>query len=85
MDLTPDEEQFLRAMRAITINERGEQVFVGLSADESVEFLRLTRRNESGEDLSHDPRFTSLRERHEEARQKIVDGKAPLDGPFHAR
>ncbi len=85
MDLKPDEEEFLRGMQAITMNDEGHQVFVGLSAEESQTFLELSRRNEAGEDLSADPRFRALRERHEETRQRIVRGEASLDSPFHAR
>ncbi len=85
MDLNENEEEFLRGMRALTLDEEGAQVFVGLSAAESEEFLRLSRRDEAGESMSADPRFQALRERHEEARQRIVNGEAPLDGPFHAR
>ena len=85
MDLTTMEEEFLRGMQAITLNPEGQQVFVGLSAEESVEFLHLTRRDESGENMSNDPRFRDLRERHEAARQRIVKGEASLDAPFHAR
>lgn len=79
MDLTAAEEEFLRGMRAITLDGEGRQVFVGLSAEESVTFLDLTRRNEAGEDMSADPRYQALHERHEAARQRIVNGEAPLD------
>lgn len=79
MDLTEDESQTLRAMRAITINSAGEDVFVGLDRSESLEFLTLNRRNESGEDMTQSPRYRSLYERHEAARQEIVGGRESLD------
>ena len=79
MDLTDQERETLRAMRAITINDEGHEIFVGLDADESTEFLHLSRRNEGGEDLSSTERFMHLRNRHEEARQQIVAGAVSLD------
>ena len=79
MDLTDQERETLRAMRAITINDQGHEIFVGLSADESLEFLDFSRRNEGGEDLSSTKRFMHLRDRHEEARQQIVGGAVSLD------
>lgn len=80
MDFGDMEREFLEAMRAITINERGEEVYVGLTLAESIEFLALTRRDESGFGLpdAERRRFLELRERHEAARQEIVEGRAPL-------
>ena len=79
MDLTEDESQMLRAMRAITINGDGHDVFVGLDRDESLEFLELSRRNEAGENMSASPRFTALRDKHEAERQMVVKGQVSLD------
>ena len=79
MNLTDEEREMLRAMRAVTINQEGHEVFVGLDAHESVEFLDLDRRNESGENMQLSSRYILLKERHEAARQQIVEGLVPLD------
>ncbi len=79
MDISDDEREFLRGMRALTIGDDGHEVFVGLNAEESEEFWALTRRNESGEDMNAVPRFKELRDRHEAARLEIVEGRASLD------
>lgn len=85
MDLTDDETEMLRAMRAVTIDDQGAEVFVGLDGEESVEFLAMSRRHEAGEDMIALPRFLLLRERHEAARQEIVEGRAPLDPSSNLR
>lgn len=79
MDITGDEREFWRGMRALTINDHGDEVFVGLDAQESEEFLALSRRNETGEDMTGLPAFKALSEKHEAARQEIIKGRATLD------
>ncbi|MBB3951930.1 hypothetical protein [Aureimonas jatrophae] len=79
MDLNEAEQAFLRGMRAITLDEQGREIFVGLTPDESVEYLGLSRRNEQGEDMSANPRYLELHQRHEAERERIVAGEAPLD------
>ncbi len=79
MDLTEAEHAFLRGMRAITLDEDGREIFVGLTPAESEEYLVLSRRNESGEAMSENPRFLELNARHEGERERIVAGEAPLD------
>lgn len=79
LDLTDEEREFLRAMRAVTLDQDGREIFVGLTADESEAYLPLSRRNESGEDLSGNARFMALHAKHEAQRQRVVDGEAPLD------
>jgi hypothetical protein len=80
MDLGDLEREHLRGMRAITIDAGGEEIFVGLTAEESLEYLALSRRNENGEAMSRDERFVDLQLKHEEARQHIMKGDASLDG-----
>jgi len=80
MDMTDDEREYWRGMRALTMNEAGYEVFVGLDAAESERFLGLSRRHEAGEDLNDDQAYRALRERHEAARQEVVNGRADLDG-----
>lgn len=80
LDLTDDERQFLRGMRAVTLDGEGRETFVGLTADESEAYLPLSRRNEGGEDMSGDEGFVRLNAKHEAQRQRIVMGEAPLDG-----
>lgn len=80
MDIKGDEREFWRAMRALTIDAEGHEVFVGLSPRESEEYLALSRRNEAGEDMNGVPAFDALQKKHEAARQEIVDGRARLDG-----
>lgn len=79
IDLTNDERELLRGMRAVTLDAEGQEVFVGLTAEESEVYLPLSRRHEGGEDMTSDLRFAELHARHEQARQTIVAGKAPLD------
>ena len=85
MDLTDGEQEILRGMRAITLDKDGYEVFVGLTASESEEFLALSRRNDAGENLSDDPRFRELQQRHEAERQRIVMGERSLDPGTHLR
>ncbi|WP_062018429.1 hypothetical protein [Aureimonas sp. AU4] len=79
MNLSEAEQAFLRGMRAITLDAEGREIFVGLTAEESEEYLDLSRRNEHGEAMSANPRYLELHGRHEAERERIVAGEAPLD------
>ena len=81
MDLTESEQEFLRGMRAIRVNEDGAEVFVGLNEGESEEYLDLSRRGDQGEDISANPRFMDLNERHEAERRRIVNGERTWTRP----
>ncbi len=80
MDISDDEREFLHGMRALEINEAGDEVYVGLSRAESVEFLGLMRQYEAGTlPPGSTERFEALRKRHEETRRAIVAGEAPIN------
>ena len=80
MDISDSDRQFLSAMRALTMDEHGNEVYVGLDVAESVAFNALSRLNDDGAAMpdTDTARFHALRTKHERARQAIVDGKAPL-------
>jgi len=79
MNLTDAEREFLEAMRAITIDEGGHEIYVGLTPEESEAYLLLARRDQSGElEGAELERFRAMHARHEAARQAIVEGKVPL-------
>ncbi|WP_185983815.1 hypothetical protein [Aureimonas mangrovi] len=79
MNLTDEERETLRAMRAITIDENGSEIFVGLDPAESDELLAFTRRDEAEGVSTSDPRFRTLREKHEAEREAIAQGQEHLD------
>ena len=82
MDLTDDERAFLTANRAVKIDDDGLERFVGLDAEESEEFLRLSRADNAGGLPEADrQRFAALRERHEAERQVYTRGEKSLH-PF---
>ncbi|WP_062016968.1 hypothetical protein [Aureimonas sp. AU4] len=64
-------------MRAVTLDQDGLETFVGLTADESEGYLPLSRRNEGGEDMSGSARFMARRAKHEDRRQRLVEGETP--------
>lgn len=77
MDLLDSERLALLGMRALRTTEGGDEAFVGLSGDESVEFLPLNRKYEdcSGLSRNEQDRFLELRAKHEAARQAIMQGQ----------
>lgn len=82
MDISDSEREFLLGMRALTINDAGEEVYVGLTIDESLTFLGLWRLEEAGELSASDmEKFKTMQAKHETARQSIVNGNAPLYSP----
>jgi hypothetical protein len=80
MDIADAEREFLNGMRALEMNEAGEEVYVGLSRPESVEFLSLMRNYEAGTlPPGSADRFEALRKKHEDVRQRVVAGEAPIN------
>lgn len=80
MDLSDGERQFLGGMRAIRIEQDGAEVYVGLTRDESEEFLTLSREDEAPGKMEgpHRDRFLALRKKHEAERGEIVEGRKSL-------
>lgn len=80
MEFTDSEREFLRAMRAITINDQGYEVYVGLSHEESEIYRDLAQRDDRGETMSAEERrvFDELHMRHEKTREEAEDGKIPF-------
>lgn len=77
MDLTDAEREFLDGMRAITLDEGGHEIFVGLTAEDSLVYLALSRRDQKGRLAGAElDRFRELHGRHEAARGALVAGKA---------
>ncbi|KAB0682067.1 hypothetical protein [Aureimonas leprariae] len=77
MDLTDSERLALLGMRALRTADGGAEAFVGLSGEESVEFLPLNRKYEdcTGFSRGEQGRFRELRAKHEAARQSIMQGR----------
>jgi hypothetical protein len=77
MEFTDSEREFLRAMRAITINDQGYEVYVGLSHEESEIYHDLAHRDDRGETMSaaEQKTFETLHARHEKTREDAETGK----------
>lgn len=75
LDLNDAERDYLTGTRALTVNAAGDEVLVGLTADETA-FLMLRMRqflrNERDHDRERRKRFLELRARHELARYAVI-------------
>ena len=82
MDFQNGEREFLTANRAVKIDEDGIERYVGLTEDESVEYLGLSRANDAGGlEVSDAVRYATLHEKHENDRQVYARGEKSLH-PF---
>lgn len=80
MDLSDGEREFLTAMQAVKIDADGVEVYVGLTAEESGEFLALTRVDEAPGKLDEAAaaRLLELRRKHEAERQHYAEREKSL-------
>ena len=79
MDFQNGEREFLTANRAVKVDDDGIERYVGLTEDESVAYLRLSRANDAGGLGETDAaRYAALHEKHETARQVYVRGEKSL-------
>ena len=82
MDFQNGEREFLTANRAVKVDEDGIERYVGLTEDESVVYLALSRANDAGGLTDADQAsYLALHEKHENARQVYVRGEKSLH-PF---
>jgi hypothetical protein len=82
MDFQDGEREFLTANRALKIDEDGIERYVGLTADESAQYLALSRANDAGGLAPADQgRYATLHDKHETARQVYARGEKSLH-PF---
>jgi hypothetical protein len=82
MDFQNGEREFLTANRAVKVDEDGIERYVGLSEDESVDYLALSRANDAGGLVDADQaRYAALHDKHETARQVYARGEKSLH-PF---
>jgi len=71
--LTDEQRAHLTEMRALTTDEQGREVLVGLTHAETVFYLEYGRRRIAGERSTKDrERYLELHEQHERARQQIL-------------
>ena len=76
MNLESDERAFLIANRAIRIEDDGIERYVGLTEQESIAFLTLSRANEAGGLSDSDrTRYEELHAKHEAERQVFARGE----------
>jgi hypothetical protein len=79
MDFQNGEREFLTANRAIKVDEDGIERYVGLTDAESVDYLALSRRNDTGGLAGADQvRYAALHDKHETARQVYARGEKSL-------
>lgn len=77
LDLTKEQRWYLREIHALTTDSAGREVLVGLTRDESIEYLRHQQTRQSLRDEGRRPepeerdRFSALRDRHEQARLQV--------------
>jgi len=71
---TDDERTYLSDMEAITYDEHGQEVLVGLTREETEDYLELTRKLKN---KSHDERgrYLELHDKHEMARLEALGAK----------
>lgn len=74
LNLTTDQRDYLQQMRALSSDEAGREIFVGLSRWESEEFLGLLFSASRSADETD--RELELAERHESIRSQIVGAEA---------
>ena len=66
---------YLEEMRALTTDDTGREVFVGLSREESEEFAHLTELLQNQSDIER-RRYLELHEKHEAIRVQVVGAEA---------
>lgn len=71
MNFTEGEIAYLNEMHALTTTADGALIFVGLSPDESGEYLKLSR-SRGGNSYEDGERYLALHEKHEITRIRIL-------------
>ncbi|RRN55987.1 hypothetical protein EIM48_10035 [Pseudoxanthomonas sp. SGNA-20] len=86
IDLEEDERNYLLEMRALTTNANGEEVFAGLTVDESVFYASYIKRARAGDIATpvETDRYILLNHKHETVRRGIISDEARLriDNPL---
>ncbi|WP_280191178.1 hypothetical protein [Delftia sp. PS-11] len=75
MNLTEGERAYLIEMRALSTDAAGNEVFAGLTVEESKEFHRLSIRRDSTSYEEGD-RYIQLSDKHETARIQVIAAEA---------
>jgi len=82
LDFQPDARAYLSKIGALSTDQDGNDVFVGLSAKESqwyAQYVKESFRGTADRELPNQERYFALMDRHEQARQATVeDGEDQL-------
>ncbi len=74
-----DERAHLIEMRMLTTASDGQEVFVGLTQEETAFYVTYSRHRLLGKDCPQDAdRYLELNQKHERARLSIIDAEAQL-------
>jgi hypothetical protein len=72
LELTVSERAFLAHRRALTTNAAGQEVLVGLTHQQSLDYIDCCRQ-QSNRDATAQLAFAELGDRHEAARDAVID------------
>lgn len=73
MDFEAGERAYLNEMRMLSTDNTGNEIFVGLTFEESKEYFKLTRlESRDSSDVAARHRYLELYEKHEKARLAVL-------------
>ena len=79
IDLDESERAYLVEMRALTTDPKGQEVFVGLTADETAFYVGYGKRVlVGGPDTDETDKYLVLNEKHEAARLSVISAEVEL-------
>lgn len=80
IDLEEDERNYLLEMRALTTNAKGEEIFAGLTVEESVFYACHIKKVSAGDiaTSAERDRYLLLNHKHEAVRRSIISDEAML-------